>query len=239
MLPSEVITETWHFKRTNDLDLINLEIKDARKDESAWPNIHYLWEQHPLLEWIKDKLLSNFDRLEAPVLKLNTLNEDELIYIISGLIPNKKAQPMIHEWIGVQFKKQTFISILTLDELLEQTQLGSRKFPNAAKEYDLSDVQEHLPLAIEESTKHIQQRRDAYVDEMDTKILEQLEELDRLKERHLGQMELDFNQESKRLEKQKEIETIFENYYRWIKESMEIEKQPFIQVIAVLKGSAS
>ena len=239
MLPREVIPDKWHFKLTNDLDLIDQEIKDARKDESAWPNIHYLWEQHPLLEWIKDKLLSNFDRLEAPVLKLNTLNEDELIYIISGLIPNKKAQPMINEWIGVQFKKQTFTSILTLDELLKQTQLGSRKFPNAAKEYDLSDVQKHLPLAIEESTKHIQQRRDAYVDEMDTKILEQLEELDRLKERHLGQIELDVNQESKRLEKQKEIETIFENYHRWIKESMEIEKQPFIQVIAVLKGSAS
>jgi hypothetical protein len=136
-------------------------------------------------------------------------------------------------------QNQTFTTILTLDELLDQTQLGTKKFPNAAKEYDLSDVQEHLPIAIEESTRYIQKLRDEYVDEMDTKILEYLEELDRLKERHLGQMELDFNQESKRLEKQKEIETIFENYHRWITESMEIEKQPFIQVIAVLKGSAS
>jgi hypothetical protein len=238
MLPREVIPQNWHFKLTNDLEVINQEIKDSRKDESAWTNIHYLWEQHPLLEWIKDKLLSNFDRLEAPVLKLNTL-KDELIYIISGLIPNKKAQPMINGWIGVKFKNNAFDSILSLDALFEETQLSSKIFPNSAKEYDLSDVQKNLPLAINEASKYIQKLRDDYVDTMDTKILEQLEELDKLKERHLGQLEVDINQESKRLEKQKEINTIFENYYKWIKESMEIESTPFIQVIAVLKGSQS
>jgi len=239
MLPREVIPEKWHFKLTDDLDLINQEIKDSRKDESAWPNIHYLWEQHPLLEWIKDKLLSNFDRLEAPVLKLNTLDDDEIIYIISGLIPNKKAQPMINGWIGVKFKNDHFESILTLDDLFEQTEIASKTFPNAANEYDLSDIRKNLPVAIAESTKYIQQLRDVYVDTMDTKILEQLEELDKLKERHLGQLELDFNQESKRLAKQIEINKIFDNYHRWIKESMEIESTPFIQVIAVLKGGRS
>ncbi len=239
MLPREVRPDDWHFKLSNDLELINQEIKASRKNESAWPNIHYLWEQHPVLEWIKDKLLSNFDRLEAPVLKLNTLKEDELIYIISGLIPNKKAQPMINGWIGVKFKNNAFESILSLDDLFEETQLASKQFPNAAKDYELTDVQKNLPLAIDEATRYIQKLRDDYVDTMDTKILEQLEELDKLKERHLGQLELDFNQESKRLEKQEDINTIFKDYHQWIKDSMEIESTPFIQVIAVLKGSQS
>ena len=100
-------------------------------------------------------------------------------------------------------------------------------------------VMYRIPLAIDEATKYIQKLRDDYVDTMDTKILEQLEELDKLKERHLGQLEIDFNQESKKLEKQKDINTIFENYHKWIKDSMEIESTPFIQVIALLKGSAS
>lgn len=239
MLPREVKPDDWHFKLSNDLDLINQEIKASRKNESAWPNIHYLWEQHPVLEWIKDKLLSNFDRLQAPVLKLNTLGEDELIYIVSGLIPNKKAQPMINGWIGVKFKADNFESILSLEDVFEQTQIAAKQFPNAANDYDLSDIEKNLPVAIKESTKYIQKLRDDYVDVMDTKILEQLEELDKLKERHLGQLEIDFNQESKRLEKQKDIDAIFKNYHQWIKDSMEIESTPFIQVIAVLKGSAS
>lgn len=239
MLPREVIPDKWHFKLSSDLNLINQEIKDSRKDESAWPNIHYLWEQHPLLEWIKDKLLSNFDRLQAPVLKLNTLKNNELIYIISGLIPNKKAQPKINEWIGVKFENNHFDSILSLNDVFEQTHIASKIFPNAANDFDLSDIKKNLPVAIEESTKHIQKLRNTYVDKMDTKILEQLEELDKLKERHLGQLEFDFNQESKKIEKQKDIDTIFDNYHQWIKDSMEIESTPFIQVIAVLKGSES
>ncbi|MBL0709066.1 MAG: DEAD/DEAH box helicase [Sulfurimonas sp.] len=239
MLPREVIPKDWHFKLTNDLKIINQEIKNSRKDESAWSNIHYLWEQHPLLEWIKDKLLSNFDRLQAPVLKLNTLANDQLIYIISGLIPNKKAQPVINQWIGVEFKNNQFKSILTLEEVFEQTQIASKQFPNSATDYDLSAVQNNLSVAIKESIKHIQKQRDKFETNLITKFLEYEEELNRLKERHLGQLKLEFNQESKRLEKQREVEKIFKDYHQWIKDSMEIESEPFIQVIAVLKGSES
>ena len=67
MLPREVRPDDWHFKLSNDLELINQEIKASRKNESAWPNIHYLWEQHPVLEWIKDKywwmIFLQFDNL--------------------------------------------------------------------------------------------------------------------------------------------------------------------------------
>jgi len=239
MLPREIKPKDWHFKLTNDLDLINQEIKNSRKDESAWPSIHYLWEQHPLLEWIKDKLLSNFDRLQAPVLKLNTLKNDELIYIISGLIPNKKAQPMINEWIGVKFKNSSFESILTLDDIFEQTQIATKKFPNPAIDYDLLDIENNLHIAIDEATKYIQNLRDAFETNLITKFVEYEDELDKLKERHLGQLEMDCNQESKKLEKQREIEKIFKDYHQWIKDSMEIENKPFIQVIAVLCGSKS
>jgi len=38
------------------------------------------------------------------------------------------------------------------------------------------------------------------------------------------------------VEKQREIDKIFKDYHNWIKETMEIEKEPYIQVIAVLRG---
>ncbi len=237
MLPREVIPKDWYFMLSSDLDLINQEIKNARKSESAWSNIHYLWEQHPLLEWIKDKLLSNFDRLQAPLLHLNTLDNGEHIYLISGVIPNKKAQPIIHEWIGVWFVNGKFRAVLPLDELLKKTQLGTKKFPNIKQEIDTNAFKAQLPIAITKATEYIQAKRDIFDDEMSTKLLEQLERLDELKERHLGQLELDMGQQSKKIEKQREIEKIFEDYHRWIKESMEIEKMPYMQVIALLVGA--
>jgi len=237
MLPSEVIPDKWHFILSNDLKTINSEIKNSRKNETAWPNIHYLWEQHPLLEWIKDKLLSNFNRQEAPVLTLNTLEENEQIFIISGLIPNKKAQPVIDEWIGVKFVGNKFDSVLTLSDVLEQTKLNTKKFPNSAIDYELESIKANLPVAIQEGTKYIQVQRDRYDDAMSTELLKQLDELDRLKVRHMGQLEMDFDQESKKVERQREIDKIFKDYHNWIKETMEIEREPYIQVIAVLRGT--
>lgn len=237
MLPSEVIPKKWHFILTNDLKTINKEIKNSRKNETAWPNIHYLWEQHPLLEWIKDKLLSNFNRQEAPVLSLNTLEANEQIFIISGLIPNKKAQPVIDEWIGVKFVGSRFDSVLTLSDVLGDTKLNTKKFPNSAIDYELESIKANLPVAIQEGTKYIQVQRDRYDDAISTELLKQLDELDRLKVRHMGQLEMDFDQESKKLERQKEIDNIFKDYHNWIKETMEIEREPYIQVIAVLRGA--
>jgi superfamily II DNA or RNA helicase len=237
MLPNEVIPDKWHFILTNDLKTINTEIKNSRKNESAWPNIHYLWEQHPLLEWLKDKLLSNFNTLEAPILTLNNLTQNELIYIVSGVIPNKKAQPIIDEWIGVRFIDDKFDSIVSFKELLETTNLNTKKFPNSANEFDTTHIKVNLSLAIEKAKDYIISKRDAYDDAMSTKILEKLEELDKLKARHIGQLELDLGQESKRLEKQHEIEKIFADYHNWIKDTMEIESEPFIQIIATLRGN--
>lgn len=237
MLPSEVIPDKWHFILSNDLKTINDEIKNSRKNETAWPNIHYLWEQHPLLEWIKDKLLSNFNRQEAPVLTLNTLEQDEQIFIISGLIPNKKAQPVIDEWIGVKFAQNKFDSVLALQDVLAQTKLNTKKFPNGATDFELESIRANLPHAISEATKYIQVQRDLYDNTMSDELLKQLEELDKLKIRHMGQLEMDFDQESKRLEKQREIDKIFSDYHTWIKETMEIEKEPYMQVIAVLRGA--
>jgi hypothetical protein len=185
-------------------------------------------------------LLSNFNTLEAPILTLNTLNQNELIYIVSGVIPNKKAQPIIDEWIGVRFIDDKFDSIVNFEELLEITNLNTKKFPNSANEFDTTYIKVNLPFAIERAKDYIISKRDIYDDEMSTKILEKLEELDNLKQRHLGvvrQLEFNFGQESKKLEKEAEINKIFEDYHNWIKDTMEIESEPFIQIIATLRGN--
>ena len=66
-----------------DRQMIQNEIKRSRKDENAWPRIHYLWPHNPVLEWINDKVVSGFGRHEAPVLTLS----DKLGSRRDGLYP--------------------------------------------------------------------------------------------------------------------------------------------------------
>ena len=53
----------------------------------------------------------------------------------------------------------------------------------------------------------------------------------------MRQLEFNLGQESKKLEKEAEINKIFEDYHNWIKDTMEIEREPFIQIIATLRGN--
>ena len=70
-LPREVTPDDGQFALTTDRDLIKKEIKRCRKEENAWPEVTLLWEQHPVLNWVNDKVVAAFGRHEAPVLSLS------------------------------------------------------------------------------------------------------------------------------------------------------------------------
>ncbi|NQU65248.1 MAG: DEAD/DEAH box helicase, partial [SAR324 cluster bacterium] len=124
---------------SSDIDAIQKEIVKARKEESKWPEIHYLWPLNPVVEWINDKLTAAFGRHEAPVITLaDELAEGEVIFIISGLIPNRKSHPLVHRWIGVSFLEGEFIDISSFESILQRTKLGRKNFPNPATDIDIS-----------------------------------------------------------------------------------------------------
>ena len=69
-LPREIWPEDGAFTLSPRQEVIQEEIKRSRKDETAWPRIHYLWPLNPVMEWVNDKVLAAFGRHEAPVIVL-------------------------------------------------------------------------------------------------------------------------------------------------------------------------
>jgi len=238
MLPREVWPKDGYFILSSDLEVINKEIKDSRKSESAWPQIHYLWEQHPVLEWIRDKLLSNFNRLEAPLICLSTLGENEVIFIISGVFPNKKAQPVINHWVGVCFKDGNYIETLPIEKILERTELGKRRFANKAESFDTTHYESLLPKAIEGAKAYLFKEYEIFESQINEKLQYQYDELERLKKRHMEQYGLFHEDELENVKEGRRIKKIFDDYFEWLEETMCLEKEPYIQVIAGLCGES-
>ncbi len=236
MLPREVWPKDGYFILSPDQTIINQEIKESRKSESSWPQIHYLWEQHPVLEWIRDKLLSNFDRLEAPLLRLPTLEADETIFIVSGLIPNKKAHPLINHWMGIRFSAGDFVETMTMEEVAEYSALGKQRFANRAEEYDTSATAALLPKAISEAKAYMLGEYKLFEEEINEKLQLHLDELEILKKRHMEQCSLFHDDDLEESIDGRRIKKIFDEYFDWIEETMTPEKEPYIQVIAVLNG---
>jgi len=130
-LPKEIWPENGYFTLSSDKNQIQQEIKRSRKDEKAWPRIHYLWPLNPVIEWANDKVISSFRRHEAPVVTLKgALEKDEVVFILSGLIPNRKSHPLIQRWFGVDFQKGLFRRIEDFEPLMSRVGLGSKTFPN-------------------------------------------------------------------------------------------------------------
>ena len=48
-------------------------IRAARATESAWPELQYLWELHPVVTWARDRMRVLFGRHVAPVVDVKRL----------------------------------------------------------------------------------------------------------------------------------------------------------------------
>jgi superfamily II DNA or RNA helicase len=240
ILPGEVWPDDG-FVLSADRDAIQGEIKRSRKDENAWPQFHYLWEQNPVLEWINDKVVAGFGRHEAPVLSLNgALSAGETVFILSGLIPNLKGHPLVHSWFGVTFQHQTFQKVETFEAVLKRTGLGESPFPNRAEDVDGDSLKNLLREAVKRARAHMSEKRNTFEDTINPKLNDHLTGLDRLKAKHHRQLELlytDKKQIARKDQEKREIDRKFDEFMQWVEETMTTENNPFIQVIAILQGA--
>ena len=58
---------------------------EARRQDARWPVKQYLWELHPIVEWLTDRCLFYFGRHQAPVIQLSTgMKSQEAIFVCFG-----------------------------------------------------------------------------------------------------------------------------------------------------------
>jgi hypothetical protein len=70
-LPIEVVPAGWRARPdARPPRACRTEIKLARREESAWPKVSYLWPLHPVVDWCNDKAVAHLGRIEAPVVSL-------------------------------------------------------------------------------------------------------------------------------------------------------------------------
>ena len=244
-LPPEVSPEDKVIRLTTDKKTIHAEIKRSRKDEKAWPKIHYLWPLNPVVEWINDKVVAAFGRHEAPVVVLDhVLKPRETVFIMNGLNPNLRGHPILQQWFGVVFHGDTCVSIDDLSSVLERTGFGKKPHANPGMPVDLESLQNLLPVAVERARDFMSTLWKKFENDLNQKLQHQLQELERLKKRKLEALEKQLAQSSlpvKRIAEKRESETraiekIFDSYWDWVEQTMTTEDKPYIRVVAVLKG---
>ncbi|MBF0471077.1 MAG: DEAD/DEAH box helicase [Gammaproteobacteria bacterium] len=242
-LSREIWPEKGHFILTANIDKMKQSIEESRRSELAWPRVHYLWSHHPVTQWINDKVTSVFRRQEAPVIRVQQgVAKDEHIILVAAQIPNRKGQAVIHLWYGVRVRARQVVAIEPFADVMQQTGLNANTLPNRNELIDTAPLQESLPQVVTAVQQEMEQQKQAFDQQMSPRLQQQLDRLQRLRGRHQQQLEIQFEQsqqqqsikQSRKEQQQQRIEDRFNEYQAWIDETMTIQNQAYIQIIAAL-----
>jgi len=244
-LPRELRPENDQFVLCSDPAQIQAEVVRCRQDENAWPKVHYLWPQHVVMEWMADRLRSSYRRHSAPVIRVSNQDAGQMTFLVAGTIPNRKGQPLVIHWLAGTFQNGKMVQVEEIGDYIGRIGLGKTPLPNTGEAFDTIPMQKLLPTAIEAVRNEVIARRDAFDKQIKAQLDHQIAELKRLRGRQFEQMELKLEnseqnmsiKERRRAERTKEINTIFDDYQKWIEDTLTTERDPYLQVIAVVAGS--
>ena len=243
--PREVFPENGRFALTTDRTRMRDAIADSRRDETAWPAVHYLWRLNPVVGWLNDRMLAAFGRHEAPVLAgVPNLAADETAFVLSGLVPNRRSHPLLYEWLAVTYRGARHETVVPLEALLDRTGLGRGGIANRGLQADVDALRRLLPDAVAKARAWVAARRRDFEERVNEKLNRELEALEKLKARRLRQLELqlersDQSETFKRARQERgrrDVETIFNEYLKWVEDTMTTEPQPYIKVACVMTG---
>jgi hypothetical protein len=210
--------------------------------ETAWPKTQYLWRLHPILNWVNDKASLLFKRDEAPIIGIpQKLSPNESIYIASGTIPNRKSTALVDEWFGLLYRNGEFARILSMDEVVAMTGIGNAQLANTQRigEAEQSAATRLLEDVVDHAKSHLKECFDDYQQRMNPLLDEEVDKLATLQSKHhrYYQMTL-FDSKRKLEEKERSVDELFEEFINWVTDTLTIQDNPYIKIVAVLMGVA-
>jgi hypothetical protein len=241
-LPIEVRDSDHRYSLCAQKDKITQAIELARQakaEDESWPLLHYLWPQHPIMEWLSDRVLTAFGRHRAPVIQCPQLTEGEQAFMLMGLIPNRKGQPLLIEW-QVAICSNGSWSLEVFPDFVQRTKLKANSLSNRNQGIDTSGLQSNLPEAVAAMQRHMVKRQSSFAADMTSRLAGTLAELERLQTKQFEQLELRLSENqqaeqfkrTKREQRTQHIRKVFDEYRLWVEDTMTTEPQPFIQVLA-------
>lgn len=245
-LPREVRPEHDHFVLTTNKDIVYDEIRRTRQEEeAAWPELHYLWPLHPVMEWLSDRALNAFGRHTAPVLRLpGKLGNDEHIILTHGGFPNRRGHVLVQQWTAVHIQGDQLIDTLDWEALQQWLDLRPGTLPNPGRTGDTAPLRALLPQAISASRQRLQALKQVFDNERQPILEQHRQRLAELKRQHEGQLQLELERSGqpeavkarRQQERQSHIDRIFRDYESWLENTQATEEEPYLQVAAVFTG---
>ncbi|MGU3476568.1 helicase-related protein [Methylobacterium sp. D48H] len=245
-MPPEAEAPDGMLRLTDNRSLMNDRIKTSRQGAGGgWPDIQYLWDAHPAVDWLADKIGGVFGRRSAPVGRLfNRLDKGEAAFVFNGVVPNLKGQPLVDEWPVVTFRDGAYAGTEAVRDFIARIKLGTGEIPNVGQTA-VDDLQTLVPEAVHQAQNFVHAARKRYQGEMDTELLELADRHDALRARHDKVLQLRFEgmeatapQQKRKADQEARLRKTFEGWWDWVKQTRETpdNANPYVRLVAVFRG---
>ena len=242
LIPEEAHPKNSYLRLSNDKRFCMDEMKRSMQnsmEETAWPSTHYLWPLHPIFTWVNDKGGLLFGRSEAPIIGLHeNLKKGEIIFVMSGSMPNAKSTPLVDEWFGVKYEDKSFKKIMSMNEVIQNTKLRKADIPNQCL-LDNNHIDKALSLldeVVEKSKAHLREFYIDYEKKMSPMIDQEIDKLASLERKHKSYQLSLFESERKKSEQERKVDELFDRFTGWVTDTLTIKDNPYIRLIAVIMG---
>ena len=243
LVPEEAMPAGETLRLSDDREFCMQEMKRSMQNnmaETAWPKTQYLWSQHPLFTWINDKAGLLFGRGEAPLVCLpGALQDDEIIYVVSGSIPNLKSTPLVDEGFGILFKDGNYVKTMDMNEVIQRTGIRSEHLANTdeATEDTITTAEVLLDDTVQYARDYLRTKYNEYQNRMNPLLDEEVNKLIDLQEKHHQYYQLSLFEHKRKLEeKKRSIDELFNEFISWVRETLTIQDNPYIRIVAVFSG---
>ena len=207
--------------------------------ETAWPLVQYLWKLHPLFTWVNDKAGLLFGRGEAPIVALpDSLKSSETVFVVTGSIPNKRSTPLVDEWFGLVYENGIYKENISMGEVIKRTEFRNIGLSNQnlLTEQDAAETAALLPDVVAHAKEHMQGFFHRYSERINPLLDEELDKLAELEGKHKDYQLSLFESERKKSEQERLVDELFNKFITWVTEALSIENNPYIRIVAVMRG---
>ncbi len=242
-LPISVRPKDSRFVFSSNPQAMKESIRKCRAQDNTWPELQFLWPVHPFMEWMTDKIRMSFNRLEAPAIWLSGMLPGTFSYLITVLWPNQKGVTIFQRWYLVTGNAGGGFEVSLFEESDIYHKLRSSRLPNKGQASNLLDIaQKRVPQAVTKAKEYALYDQGRFKTSLDATLNQHLASLRELKERQEAHIENRY-QPGKGIEhmelgrKQKELDQVgdkFDEFQNWIKNSMTMEKDPYVHIAAVI-----
>ncbi|MBN8831322.1 MAG: hypothetical protein J0G94_12045, partial [Sphingomonadales bacterium] len=250
-MPEEAVGPADRIELTDQAQVINEAIDQAKMQERSWPAVQYLWDGHPILEWFADRASTFFPEHAAPAVSLNgRLAAGEIAVVLHGAVPNANGAPVVDRWAVVVSAPDRSIWIEDVPDFLRRTRLAEDT-PSRIPD-DLAAAQAIIPAAVDRFQAHLVELRRAREVEVQSDLDAVLDRLASLETRFKAQLSLDFGEdqtgtelsqsEKRRLTlrrtKEEQIDRLFKDWAEWFERTRRMvdDPNPHVDVKAVFIG---